>query len=1095
MQTVTVQGSSTAKDIIQPVAFDEFGRENKKYLPYTSNGNNGSYRSDALTGQSLFYNSPVAGVTQITNSAFSEIKYEPSPLNRVIEQGAPGLPWQISSGHTVRLDYGTNDNVTNNNTNGFSVRLYAAVPIATPGREHERTLSGTGYYDSGQLYLTVNKDENWTPADGKAGTIEEYKDKTGLLILKRSFNRNGTILEILSTYYVYDDLGNLSFVLPPGANPDATVIPSQTVLDNFCYQYRYDGRKRLIEKRVPSSGWEFMVYNKLDQLVASQDAVQREKSLQEWLFTKYDSFGRVIQTGIHTYPLSTSNVSYRAALQANVDAQTGNLWETNISTGNGYSNQCWPTSNVSATLTLNYYDNYKIPGLPAISPYNLSSAYSQMTETLTTASLINVIGTAQMLWKINYYDDEGRVVRSIQQHYKGNATTVNNYDDMTNTYSFTDELTTSTRRHYVNGIEQLYVAGRYTYDSQGRPKDIYQKTGDNVGTTNPEILLSRKNYNEVGQIISKQLHSVDAGTNFAQTISYAYNPRGWLRNQTAPLFTQNLKYEDVLSGIVSQYNGNISRQEWGVGKYYNYAYDKANRLNSAWSDDNNNELIGYDMAGNITRLQRKQTGVLVDQLKYDYVTGNQLSSVTDSTTANTSAVFQLPGSTTYSYDKNGNMISRNNAIATNNLSSITYNYLNLPITLTAGTAAINYTYDASGNKLSKQVPSINLNNEYISGIQYEGGALKCVVTPEGRVVRNGAGGYSYEYTLVDHLGNGRVYFDINAGVARKIQETDYYAFGLDIQKSNIGTENKYQYNGKEKQDQEKMYDYGARFYDPVIGRWNVVDPMAEKYYSYAPYAYVVNNPLALIDPNGMEIEEIKGWIRFTLDDAKSAFNVLAGKAKNVYMAIEGNDKRRSNINRAQREYGNGQWAVFGAKDFKIASGALDAFTSSKSLDNLVLETHGGHVGGESYMRVNDMTSDQAGFDHPDNYIYNKEIANHNSGVLYNADVSYLQNMTSKVKNGGNFILAACIGVGRDARNFARNMQIVTGSRINVFFPKDFVNPGVNIGGPWDGTRSVNRVLRVDNNAGWFQVSPNGNNSNVKQIKLSYTQSPPVSIIK
>ncbi|PTS94411.1 hypothetical protein DBR11_23430 [Pedobacter sp. HMWF019] len=90
--------------------------------------------------------------------------------------------------------------------------------------------------------------------------------------------------------------------------------------------------------------------------------------------------------------------------------------------------------------------------------------------------------------------------------------------------------------------------------------------------------------------------------------------------------------------------------------------------------------------------------------------------------------------------------------------------------MTAGAAAVNYTYVATGNKLSKQVPSISLNNEYIRGIQYEGGVLKFVSTADGRVVRNSATSYSYEYTLADHLGNGRVYFDINAGIARKIQD-------------------------------------------------------------------------------------------------------------------------------------------------------------------------------------------------------------------------------------------------------------------------------------------------------------------------------------
>ncbi|WP_448105206.1 RHS repeat domain-containing protein [Pedobacter panaciterrae] len=176
--------------------------------------------------------------------------------------------------------------------------------------------------------------------------------------------------------------------------------------------------------------------------------------------------------------------------------------------------------------------------------------------------------------------------------------------------------------------------------------------------------------------------------------------------------------------------------------------------------------------------------------------------------------------------------------------------------LTASGAAIIYTYDADGNKLRKQVASASINNEYISGINYEGGVLKFVSTAEGRVVRNGATSYSYEYTLTDHLGNGRVYFDINGAAARKIQEVDYYAFGLDMQRSLNGTENKYLYNGKEKQDQEKMFDYGARFYDPVIGRWNVIDPLAEKMRRFSPYTYAFENPIRYTDPDGMKPQDI-----------------------------------------------------------------------------------------------------------------------------------------------------------------------------------------------------------------------------------------------
>jgi RHS repeat-associated protein len=104
------------------------------------------------------------------------------------------------------------------------------------------------------------------------------------------------------------------------------------------------------------------------------------------------------------------------------------------------------------------------------------------------------------------------------------------------------------------------------------------------------------------------------------------------------------------------------------------------------------------------------------------------------------------------------------------------------------------------------------------------------------------------------LGNVRYSFDISGGMVRKIQEQDYYAFGK-IKESTqyvFGEKNKYLYNSKELQEELGQLDYGARFYDPVIGRWNVVDPLAEKFISVNPYNYTDNNPVNNIDPNGKE---------------------------------------------------------------------------------------------------------------------------------------------------------------------------------------------------------------------------------------------------
>jgi len=140
------------------------------------------------------------------------------------------------------------------------------------------------------------------------------------------------------------------------------------------------------------------------------------------------------------------------------------------------------------------------------------------------------------------------------------------------------------------------------------------------------------------------------------------------------------------------------------------------------------------------------------------------------------------------------------------------------------------------------------------GIEYTNSTVDAIYHAEGRAVKDGST-WDHEYVITDHLGNTRVRFHDDNGngtisSGELLSTHDYYPFGMEW---NAGSY-QYTYNGKEKNTELGLdwLDYGARWYDPVIGRWSAVDPMANKYASWSTYNYVLNNPIRLVDPNGME---------------------------------------------------------------------------------------------------------------------------------------------------------------------------------------------------------------------------------------------------
>ncbi|XHR97714.1 hypothetical protein ACFJIV_14260 [Mucilaginibacter sp. UC70_90] len=499
-------------------------------------------------------------------------------------------------------------------------------------------------------------------------------------MLKRTFNYIGGVLQFLSTYYVYDDFGQLAFVLPPLSSAD-TGLPVKATLDNLCYQYNYDEQVRLIQKKLPGRDWEFMVYNKLNQPVLTQDGIQRLTN--QWTVTKYDALGRVVMTGLWNAGAVMAQSTLQANIYAAVQWDTRDKSDVNIGyvVGNNPAVNSYPA--ISTYLSINYYDDYSfsnITGLPPVFNTMPSGASSQTTGRLTGRK-INVLGTANMLWDVSYYDNLGRNIQTYKQHYLGGGTpNINNYDVITFSYDFTNAVTTTTRKHYnttSTTTPVLTVANVYVYDHMGRKTQTFEQLN---GGTN--VLLSEADYNERGQLNIKHLHSTDAGVSFLQNTSYAYNERGWLSKINDPnvaptpdkLFSMALNYNTPVQANNGspRYNGSISEQLYNKGsigqKFVTYGYDQLNRLtagNSAEAFSENN--ITYDANGNIKGMTR--FGPNSGTLSYIY-SGNQLQTVT----SNNNSITR-----NYSYDVNGNATSDGQG------STITYNLLNLPASVPAKT--------------------------------------------------------------------------------------------------------------------------------------------------------------------------------------------------------------------------------------------------------------------------------------------------------------------------------------------------------------------------------------------------------------------------
>ncbi|SHH90388.1 hypothetical protein SAMN05443663_1192, partial [Flavobacterium defluvii] len=287
IQKVDYQQSKSGKDIITHIEYDGFGRQVEVYLPFKAETSAMAFDAAAKTKQLSYYGTPNAAINgnpafEATTNPFSRKELESSPLNRVLKQAAPGNDWRSGSGHEIKIDYQTNIK--------DEVKLFTAKTTWNPASGlYDISIVNSGNYNAGELYKTITYDENSAASPLEVnGSAVEFKNKEGQVILKRTYSTvdKGTSNEKHDTYYVYDIYGNLTYVIPPkavdligtpngtdsditstalinsgsslylkasnsirllpgfnakaGSTFSAVIDGSQLILDNLCYQYKYD---------------------------------------------------------------------------------------------------------------------------------------------------------------------------------------------------------------------------------------------------------------------------------------------------------------------------------------------------------------------------------------------------------------------------------------------------------------------------------------------------------------------------------------------------------------------------------------------------------------------------------------------------------------------------------------------------------------------------------------------------------------------------------------------------------------------------------------------------------------------------------------
>lgn len=802
VQSVNRGITPNGKDIVLARIYDNVGREKFKYLPYPSTTGDGKIKQDPFAEQAAYFQSqPQYSGEQVF---YNKTDFDNSPLSEVEKTMHVGNSY-AGSNRGAQAKY--ESNVLN------EVRVWSVVSNinATP------TLNG--FYDPATLYRGIFVDVN-----GKR--VVNYKDKEGRLLLKKVEITTSTAANItdivgwLCTYYVYDDVCNLRYNITPRAvewlQASGWISMPANILDNLCFRYEYDDKKRLIVSKSPGAAEVCSVYDTKDRPILYRDGILLAQNL--WQYTFYDNQSRVIEKGLWTNSQTRDYHQAQADVIINypINISGNQILEQIYSDDYSFINSCG--CGLSAT-----FDGSQLNGgwlnttTSSQFPYPLPLVQTQQTLNFTTITKTRVMDVmpAKYLYSVIFYDNYGNSIQTISTNITGGN------DIVTNQFGYGGKvLATHTQHTYVVGAvtQTQNIYSRLEYDDAGRVLKTFKRINND-----PEKIQTNNTYNEQSQLVKTELGKNSNTGLPIETVDYSYTISGSLKGLNESFVngtTSDRFFGEVLNrdyGFTQpQYNGNIAGIQWrslgdGERRAYGYSYDAANRVLNAeftqytggWNTTANidftqklgdgvNPNTAYDANSNILSMSQKALLMYqsdwVDKLVYKYENNNysnKLKSIDETSFMGTDALAQenvlgdfkdngiVGQSYDYSYDENGNI----NMDFNKGITNIVYNFLNSPTQIDISQkGSIKYIYDATGIRLQKIVIPFSgstITYNYVGGFTYRNDQLQFIITEQGRMrpllgsIATGQPSFAYDYFEKDHLGSIRA-------ILTDEQKTDFY---------------------------------------------------------------------------------------------------------------------------------------------------------------------------------------------------------------------------------------------------------------------------------------------------------------------------------